>query len=215
MTARHRRSAITLRLCPLALALATLLLTLLAACDKPPRISPLPANAVVLAFGDSLTHGNGAPAGETYPEILAGLLGRTVINAGVPGEVSAAGLARLPQLLDQYRPQLVILCHGGNDFLQRLDRTHTAANVAAMIEQSRAAGADVILVGVPEPGLLLSPPKFYQETAERFGIPCEGKIVSDLLGDRDYKSDTIHPNAAGYRRMAEALYALIKKAHGI
>ncbi|NJC89394.1 MAG: arylesterase [Desulfuromonas sp.] len=199
-----------------AAILAWLLLALLAtACDRTPKIAPLPTDAVVLAFGDSLTHGNGAPEGEAYPEVLAGMLGRTVINAGVPGEVSAAGLTRLPQLLEQYRPRLVILCHGGNDFLQRLDRAQTAANLAAMIEMIRASGADVVLVGVPEFGLILNPPKFYQETAERFGIPYEGEIVSDLLGDRDLKSDSIHPNAAGYRRMAEAIYKLIKGAHGV
>jgi lysophospholipase L1-like esterase len=193
-----------------------LLLVLLAsACDKPPQISPLPADAVVLAFGDSLTHGNGAPEGQAYPEVLAGLLHRTVINAGVPGEISEAGLRRLPLVLDEYRPQLVVLCHGGNDFLQRLDRTRTAANLAAMIELVRASGADVVLVGVPEFGFVLKPPKFYQETAKRFAIPYEGEIVSDLLGDRDFKSDTIHPNAAGYRRMAEAIFKVIRDAHGL
>ncbi len=108
----------------------------------------------------------------------------------------------------------MILCHGGNDFLQRLDRSRTAANLAAMVELIRANGADVVLVGVPEFGFILKPPEFYRETAKRFGIPYEGEIVSDLLGDRDFKSDTIHPNAAGYRRMAEALYALIEQAHG-
>ncbi|MHB8709423.1 MAG: arylesterase [Desulfuromonadales bacterium] len=200
----------------IVVTLAWLLLTLLtAACDKPPKIAPLPANAVVLAFGDSLTHGNGAPAGAAYPDVLAGLLGRTVINAGVPGEISAAGLNRLTQVLEQYRPDLVILCHGGNDFLQRLDRARTAANLAAMVEQIRATGADVVLVGVPEFGLILNPPGFYGEIAKRFTIPYEGEIVSDLLGDRDFKSDTIHPNAAGYRRMAEAVFKLIKDARGV
>ena len=200
----------------IVVTLAWLLLTLLtAACDKPPKIAPLPANAVVLAFGDSLTHGNGAPAGAAYPDVLAGLLGRTVINAGVPGEISAAGLNRLTQVLEQYRPDLVILCHGGNDFLQRLDRARTAANLAAMVEQIRATGADVVLVGVPEFGLILTPPGFYGEIAKRFTIPYEGEIVSDLLGDRDFKSDTIHPNAAGYRRMAEAVFKLIKDARGV
>jgi len=200
----------------IAATLIWLLLALLtAACDKTPSIAPLPANAVVLAFGDSLTHGNGAPQGEAYPDVLAGLLGRTVINAGIPGEISAAGLSRLPQLLEQYRPNLVILCHGGNDFLQHLDRAQTAANLAAMIEQIKATGADVVLVGVPEFGLILSPPAFYGEIASRFAIPYDAEIISDLLGDRDYKSDTIHPNAAGYRRMAEAIFKLIKGAHGI
>lgn len=188
---------------------------LIAACDKTPKIRPLPANGVVLAFGDSLTHGNGAPAGEAYPDVLAGLLGRTVINAGAPGEVSATGRQRLPAQLAQYRPDLVILCHGGNDFLQRLDRAQTAANLAAMVEQIRATGADVVLVGVPEFGLILKPPAFYREIAERFGIPLEAEIVSELLGDRDFKSDTIHPNAAGYRRMAEAIHRLIRDANGV
>ena len=200
---------------PLKLLLACLLLLLSGACDKAPTITPLPANAVVLAFGDSLTHGNGAPPGEAYPAVLAGLLNRTVINAGVPGEVSAAGLARLPRLLEAHRPQLVILCHGGNDFLRRLDRAETAANLTAMVEQIKASGADVILVGVPEFGFVLNPPKFYGELAERFAIPYEAEIVSDLLGDRDYKSDTIHPNAAGYRRMAEAIHRQIKAARGL
>ena len=192
-----------------------LLVSLVAACEKPPTIAPLPAHAVVLAFGDSLTHGNGAPAGQAYPDVLAGLLGRTVINAGVPGELSAEGRRRLPQLLVQFRPHLVILCHGGNDFLRRLDRRETAANLAAMVEQSKAAGADVVLVGVPEPGLFLEPPDFYADIARRVGIPYEAEIVSSVLDDRAYKSDTIHPNAAGYQRMAEALHALIRQAHGI
>lgn len=199
----------------LLLLLIALLGLLATACDSPPKLRPLPADAVVLAFGDSLTHGNGALEGQAYPDVLAGLLGRTVINAGVPGEISAAGRERLPQLLEQYRPRLVILCHGGNDFLQRLDRAQTAANLAAMVEQIRATGADVVLVGVPEFGLILKPPAFYRETAERYGLPFEAEIVSDLLGDRAFKSDTIHPNAAGYRRMAEAIYQLIKEAHGV
>jgi lysophospholipase L1-like esterase len=193
-----------------------LLLTLLTtACERTPAIRPLPADAVILAFGDSLTFGTGAPEGEAYPDALAGLLGRTVINAGIPGELSAAGLNRLPQLLAEHQPDLVILCHGGNDFLQRLDRARIAANLAAMVELIRANGADVVLVGVPEFGLILKPPTFYREIAERFRVPYEHDIISDLLSDRDVKSDTIHPNAAGYRRMAEAIFQRIKDARGL
>jgi len=192
-----------------------LLSLLVSACEKAPQISTLAPDAVVLAFGDSLTHGNGAPAGAAYPDVLASLLGRKVLNAGVPGEISAEGLQRLPQLLEQHRPDLVILCHGGNDFLQRLDRDQTAANLTAMVAQIRATGADVVLVGVPEPGLFLEPPDFYRKLAEGAGIPYEDRVVSDLLGDRQFKSDSIHPNAAGYRRMAEALHALIRESHGL
>ncbi len=89
-----------MKLRTVAIVFRLLLLALLvSSCDKPPQISLLPADAVVLAFGDSLTHGNGAAEGQAYPEVLAGLLDRTVINAGVPGEISEAGLLRLPQVL--------------------------------------------------------------------------------------------------------------------
>jgi len=189
-------------------------LVLLAGCDRPPALRPLPEGAVVLAFGDSLTYGTGAGPGEDYPHVLAARLGRKVVNAGIPGEISAAGLARLPAVLEQVQPQLVVLCHGGNDFLQRLPKEQAAANVRAMIDLCRAAGAEVLLVAVPQLGLTASPPPFYAEIAREKQIPCEEDILHDLLTDRALKSDAIHPNAAGYRRLAEAVLHLYRRAAG-
>jgi len=188
------------------------LIFLLSGCDSGPKITSLGQEAVVLAFGDSLTHGTGAPAGQSYPDVLANLLGRPVINVGIPGEISAAGLKRLPGILDEHSPTLVILCHGGNDFLRRLDKDQTISNLKAMIEMIRARGIDVVLVGVPKLGFGLAVPSFYATLAEEEKIPFEGEILADLLGDNDMKSDTIHPNAAGYRLMAEAIYQVISKA---
>lgn len=187
---------------------------LLLGCDRTPPLPKLAGDAVVLAFGDSLTFGTGASAGESYPEVLQTLLGRRIVNGGVPGEVSAEGLARLPALLDANAPDLVILCHGGNDFLRRHPQGEVAANLRAMIELAQSRGAAVVLVGVPQLGLTVQPPDFYAELAKEFALPYEGEILHDLLTDRELKSDTIHPNAAGYRRMAEALQQLIVKAQG-
>ena len=181
-------------------------------CDRGPAIAPLPEDAIVLAFGDSLTYGTGAGSGESYPEVLAALLGRTVINAGVPGETSAQGLRRLPDVLAEYEPDLVILCHGGNDFLRRLDRQQLAANLEAMVALIHDSGAEVVVVGVPQLGLLLKTAPLYDQLAETYRLPYEGDIITDLLGDRDLKSDTVHPNAAGYRQLAEALFRLIDRA---
>lgn len=196
----------------LPMLLCGLLLLLNAACDSGPKLKTLSPGSVVLAFGDSLTHGTGAPAGESYPDVLSGLLGLTVVNAGIPGEVSSEGRRRLPKLLAKHRPDLVILCHGGNDFLQRLERQGTIDNLRAMIDEIRGSGADVVLVAVPELGLFVEPPAFYVELAEEYGLPAEREILSDLLTDRSLKSDTIHPNAQGYRLMAEALHELIMDA---
>ena len=192
-----------------------LLLLLTAACDSPPQMTPLSPDAVVLAFGDSLTRGTGARDDQAYPTVLENLLGRRVINAGIPGEISADGLKRLPQVLEEYRPDLVILCHGGNDFLRRLDRDQTVANLRAMVTLIRESGSGVILVGVPQFGFILEPPEFYREIAAEFKLPYEAEIVSDLLSDRSLKSDQIHPNAEGYRLMAEAIHALLQDAKGV
>jgi len=196
---------------PVVLIFLLLLLLLFSGCDRQPALHPLGADARILAFGDSLTHGNGARREESYPAILQQLLGNDVINAGVPGELSAEGLKRLPTALEEFRPQLVILIHGGNDFLRRLDHRQTHDNLQAMIDLCRQAGAEAILAGVPEPGLFLSPPDLYQELAEGNRIPLLEETLSDILSARELKSDTIHPNAAGYRKLAEALAESIRK----
>jgi lysophospholipase L1-like esterase len=181
-------------------------------CDSGPRIAPFSQDAVVLAFGDSLTYGTGASSGQSYPEVLASLIGRPVVNVGVPGEVSASGLTRLPAMLARYNPSLVILCHGGNDFLRRLDPEETSRNLKAMVELIRSQGADVILIGVPKLGFGLGVPKLYSNIAAQYAIPLQKDILLDLLSDNAMKSDAIHPNATGYRLMAEAIYEVINKA---
>jgi lysophospholipase L1-like esterase len=183
-----------------------------AGCNKPPAIRPLAADSTVLAFGDSLTFGTGARPEESYPSVLAGLLGCAVANAGVPGEVTAEGLARLPAVLDETEPVLVILCHGGNDFLRRQEREETKANLRRMIALVKERGIDLVLLGVPEPGLLVATSPIYEELAEEFAVPHDDTILRAILTDRLLKSDQIHPNAAGYRRLAESLAALIREA---
>ncbi|APG28379.1 arylesterase [Syntrophotalea acetylenivorans] len=189
------------------------LLLFLAGCrDRTPRLTPLEPGALILAFGDSLTAGNGAGRGASYPAVLEQLTGYRTINAGHPGELSGEGLQRLPDLLQRYRPDLVILCHGGNDLLRRHDPALTAANLRSMIEAVRNTEAEIILIGVPKPGLWLRAAPFYQEIADEYRIPCNIEILPDILASRELKSDTIHPNAAGYRQLAETLAELIDQA---
>ncbi|OPY10079.1 MAG: Esterase TesA precursor [Syntrophaceae bacterium PtaB.Bin095] len=188
----------------------------LAACSSDEiRLPRLAGNAVVLAFGDSLTYGTGAGAEESYPVILEKMIGLRVVNAGVPGEVTEEGLARLLMVLEREKPALVILCHGGNDLLRRLDQQQTVRNIQAMIRLSREKGAAVVLIAVPSMGLSLSPPPMYREIAKRLSVPLEGKALPAVLSDASLKSDPIHPNAAGYRRLAEAIAGLLKKSRAV
>lgn len=191
------------------------LVILLSACSSEPQVPLVPPDAVVLAFGDSLTAGTGASENESYPAVLSSLIGRRVINAGVPGEMSAAGVQRLPEVLEREKPALLILCHGGNDLLARADQGQLAANLRSMIAAARERGVSVVLLAVPNPDLTLKPPQLYRQVAEEGGLPIEMKILPAVLGKSSLKSDHIHPNAAGYRRIAEAVAGLLKKSGAV
>ena len=188
------------------------LLVLFAGCSRAAKIRPLAADAVIVAFGDSLTAGYGAEAGQDYPSVLATLSGWQVVNAGVPGELSAAGLARLPGVLEEHRHALVLLCHGGNDILADSSGASIATNLDAMIRLCREAGAEVVLLAVPRRGLRLKAAPLYAEVAKRNGVPLVADVVAEVLSKNALKSDYVHPNAAGYARIAEAVWRELQRA---
>ena len=193
-----------------------LLVAAIAGCgSKGPRVAPVGPNDVIVAFGDSLTFGTGATEAESYPAVLAQLIGRKVVRSGVPGEVTEGSLLRLQAVIDENRPALVIVCLGGNDLLRRVDDAEIVANLREIVKVIRASGSSVVLVGVPRPALITSVAPFYAELAKELDLPYEGKIVTDVLYQRDLKSDPIHPNAKGYRKMAEAIAELLRRAGAI
>ena len=183
---------------------------LLSSCQPSGRLSPLSSDATVLAFGDSLTYGTGVGRDQSYPMVLSGLIGRTVTSAGVPGEISADGLKRLPALLERSRPDLVILCHGGNDVLRRMSAAQTGKNLRAMIDLVRIQGADVVVIAVPAFGLFPRAARYYEAIEDELNVPIEADILASLLSNNSKKSDQVHLNSIGYREMAEAVEQLLR-----
>ena len=196
---------------------ASLLAASLAACGrKAPRAQAVPAGATVLALGDSLTSGVGASSDAAYPAALQQLTGWKVVNGGVSGDTSAQALARLPGLLQQHQPALVIVSIGGNDFLRRQTASDTRARVRQICEQARASGAQVLLVAVPELSLLaaagrLSDHALYEEIADELRIPLHRKGWSTVLADARLRSDQIHANAAGYAQFAQGMVDTLRE----
>lgn len=187
----------------------------LAACGKRSRTQTIPAGSTVLALGDSLTYGYGAPPAAAYPAQLSALTGWKVINGGVSGDTAADALARLPGLMRR-RPGLVIVSIGGNDFLRGLPESTTRANIGKIIRTIQAAGIPAVLAGIPHLGAgalfgRLSDHPLYQETAEQYRLPLFGGVWSEILGNPALKSDPIHANAAGYRLFAEKLKAFLEE----
>ena len=189
----------------------------LTACGKKaPKHSALPRGSAVLALGDSLTYGYGANPTESYPARLAELTGWAITNGGVSGDTSAQALARLPELLREHTPRLVIISIGGNDFLRRQPENETRTNIRAIIQACKAAGAETLLVGVPGVGVgaALGYPgdhPLYADLAKAENVPYYANGWSQILGKDALKSDQIHPNAAGYAEFARGLTAYLKE----
>lgn len=175
-----------------------------------PSLSYLGPDAVVLAFGDSLTYGTGAARSAAYPSQLAARIDRRVINAGVPGETTSEGRRRLGEWLSRVEPDLVLLCLGGNDMLRRQSQETMRDNLRAMVRHIQEQGAEVVLIAVPKlHAWSLEPHPAYSELGHELDVPVLTDALAEILSDRALKSDAIHPNAEGYGQLAEATRRLL------
>lgn len=174
----------------------------------------LPLDTKILAFGDSITYGYHVDKEQNYPSQLSQLLLADVINAGINGELTSQGLQRLPGLLKKHKPQILIICHGGNDIIRRKSLIKAKENIKKMIKLARAQNIHVVLVGVPMLEVLtLSTAQIYYEIADEMNVPLEGSALETILGDNNLKIDQIHPNAKGYTLLANSLANLIANTY--
>jgi acyl-CoA thioesterase-1 len=196
-------------------AASTLLLA--AGCSKKarPQGKTLPREAVLLCLGDSLTFGYGATAGLGYPQQLEQLTGYVTKNAGINGDTAEGALARLPALLQENTPGLVLISIGGNDFLRNLPLDRTRAALKNLV-RTAAANAQVVLVAEPKPVALsamtnsLKDHEVYAEVAKETGTPLFSDGWSYVLSRSELRSDQIHANAEGYKVFAERLAAWLR-----
>lgn len=185
--------------------------------------APAGAEPLVLtAMGDSLTQGYGLPAEQGFVPVLQDWLQNRghdvrVVNAGVSGDTTAGGAARIDWTLAE-APDALIVALGGNDLLRGIDPATSRANLEAILSSANKAQVPVLLAGLPAPGNY--GPDFkrdfeamYRELAGEWGAllhpdflgpisdkASQGLSLSDLMQD-----DRIHPNAEGVRQIVEGI----------
>ena len=165
----------------------------------------------IICFGDSITYGLGAPEGEDYPARLSELLNRDVINAGVSGDTTAEALERLREDVLQRNPYIVIAQFGGNDFLRKIPKEDTLKNMEEIISGIQDSGAMVALCD-PSGGIVLGNyRKGYKRLAKKTGSIFIPGLLEKIIRNPSLKSDYIHPNAKGYKIIAEKICERIKK----
>lgn len=183
-----------------------------------PQLPP----GTILVLGDSLSAGYGLPARDAWPARLhaafeADRLPYKVINAGISGDTSAGGRARLPKLLERHEPVLVIIALGANDGLRGLPLSALRENLEAMIGLSREAGAEVLLAGMALPsnyGLAYVRQfrTLYRDLVQAHGVAFL-PFLEDVLHDRAlFLDDGLHPNARGQLRVADAVRRALERS---
>lgn len=189
---------------------------LVAGCGSKVKEEAFPSGSQVVALGDSLTAGAGVDPEEAWPDLLAGLTGWVVINGGVNGDTSGDALRRLPALLDEHNPVLVLVALGGNDMLRRIPQEETIANLGKMLAMIKAQGAKPVLLATPKPSAAgavfqnLSAADFYRRVAEEHQVPLIEDAIADVLSDPKMKGDPLHPNSAGHAQLSRKIFDALK-----
>lgn len=170
----------------------------------PPR-----AEGPWVAFGDSLTEGFGASPGNDYPALLSQRLGVAIRNFGKSGETSEDGLKRLEEIA-ALSPRVVLLCFGGNDALQGQSISQTIGRVGAMIDRLHGAGSFVVLIGIRSASLRDRNDAHFKKLARDKNVLYVPDMLKGLAFKPIYMSEAIHPNDAGYTRIAQRLEKALK-----
>jgi lysophospholipase L1-like esterase len=163
----------------------------------------------VVAFGDSLVAGVGSTEGKDFVSVLSKRIGEPIENFGVSGDTTQKGLDRIDEVIARH-PRIVLLLLGGNDYLQRIDKEHTFANLRQIVAGLQQDGALVVVLGVR--GGLLSDnyATGYKQLAHDTDSVYVSNVLAELFGNKQYMFDQVHPNDAGYAIIAERVYKALQ-----
>jgi acyl-CoA thioesterase I len=176
--------------------------------NKNPDLPPVKGTTII-AFGDSLVSGVGSTEGNDFVSRLSSRTGIPIINAGIPGNTTKDALNRLERDVLEQDPRVVIIVIGGNDFLRRVPKAETLANVRSIVEQVKTTGARVILVGTSR----LVYNNEYKDIATELEVLFVPHVLDPMLQDKKrLMADAVHPNDEGHKLFADAVQPYFLKA---
>ena len=192
------------------------------ATSPPVRVSPLVAdpfaiqnypshNRNIIAFGDSLVAGVGASPEDSLVAELARLITAPVQNGGVAGDTTERARTRLADAVLARDPQVVIVLLGGNDVLQGVSTAETVVNLRAIVRSIQESGAVVILVGIQGGAFTDRLADGFRTLAAETRAAYVPNVLRGIIGNPLLSSDAVHPNAAGYRIVAQRILPALEK----
>ena len=202
-----RNSNLHSRFNPACLVLFLLVLT--AGCAKQEIKNLNSKGKNIICFGDSITFGYGVNPGEDYPTVLSRIAGIPVFNKGVDGDTSFDGLKRVKSDVLDNDPALVIVEFAGNDFLKKVPFEATVRNTREIVRNIQAQGAIVAIADISAGFFLREYRKALARIAREEGAIFIPSILGGIITNPSMKSDFFHPNAAGYKIIAQRIYRAI------
>ena len=175
-----------------------------------PITNERPSGENIICFGDSLTYGTGASSGMDYPSQLSMMIGKTIINAGVPGNTTSDGLNRLDEDVLSQSPRIVLITLGGNDLKNKISKKTAFSNLNRIVLSIQAKGALVVIAGVDIPLMGRGFRESYRELAKETGAVLIPNVLEGIMGKSELMSDPIHPNDKGYTIMAQKFHTAIQ-----
>ena len=168
-----------------------------------------PKNEKVVVFGDSLVEGVGATEGQDFVSVMAHTTGKVVSNLGKSGDTTRDAMGRAADVVTE-NPGVVVIVLGGNDVLQKIPKEETFRNLEKMIDLFQNNGSVVVLVGVRSGVVGDGRGEDYEVLAQKTGSVYVSDILKDVFGKRQYMSDTVHPNDAGYAVIEQRLSPIVR-----
>jgi acyl-CoA thioesterase-1 len=173
--------------------------------------NPAGRSATIVCFGNSITHGFGVDGTQSFPALLGRLLNTRVINAGLDGDTTEGGLARVDSDVLRHKPDIVTVEFGANDYLMGVDESAVRANIELVIEQTQRTGAKAAVLSLGEGFWGEEFEAALRKAAQNRDCGFLTGLLDGIASNSMMTLDGVHPNAPGYVVIARKIAGFLQE----